>query len=93
MTERQTELRIELTTALVGDRKRLYHESVSFKHSIDALAAMLPLWVDGIAAQAAEDDANLRKAVELAQGGRFEGGGVDWNDELNDEYWRRTDPS
>lgn len=46
----------DLTRALVGSRGSLYVTSPQFKASIDLLAQMLPLWVDGIAEHAEQTD-------------------------------------
>ena len=44
--------REHLVVGLVGKRTDLFHENAHFHHSINALADMLPYWVDGIAAEA-----------------------------------------
>lgn len=56
-----------LRMGLVGDRTALYRTSPSFKMSIDTLASILPLWVDGIAAKAHENDRVVLQAIELAK--------------------------
>lgn len=59
--------RRHLIESLVGEaHKRDYLTSAVFKASIDTLAEMLPVWVDGMAAHAAENDAKWRAATALA---------------------------
>jgi hypothetical protein len=56
-----------LVTGLVGDYRDLYLRSASFRHQIDILAGMLPLMVDGLAAQAERTDRQIQQAVEAAE--------------------------
>lgn len=56
----------DLIEGLVGDRQRLYRTNAVFKSAVDTLAAMLPLWVDGLAAHAETTDAaSAEKMREL----------------------------
>jgi hypothetical protein len=53
-----------LARGLTVGQERLYQHSPYFKASIDTLASMLPLWVNGIAARAAESDRQYQQALE-----------------------------
>ena len=60
------EQRHHLIEGLVGDAHRhAYVTSATFYASINALANMLPLWVDGLASQAAEADADIQQRIDL----------------------------
>ncbi|WP_020142339.1 hypothetical protein [Terracoccus sp. 273MFTsu3.1] len=54
----------DIVRALTVDRGHLYMHSPYFKTAIDTLATMLPLWVEGIAAQATEQDRQYHRAME-----------------------------
>jgi hypothetical protein len=53
-----------LVTGLVREEHRdLYQHSAVFHAAVDQLARMLPVWVDGLAALAVQEDANTEAAV------------------------------
>ena len=59
-----------LIAGLIGsstESHELYHNNAHFYHTINALAELLPLWVDGIAAQAKELDERLTAQVDVAK--------------------------
>jgi len=54
----------QLREGLVGeDHARLYHESATFRRAVDTLVAMLPRWIDGLAADAAEQDRRVEERI------------------------------
>jgi len=57
-----------LRRALAAPHMELYHTSPSFKTGVDALARMLPLWIDGLAAHAREMDFRHNAAMESLLG-------------------------
>lgn len=56
-----------LLHALVKDHILLYETSVSFHHAIDALVGMLPLMVNGLAAEAEVTQAEIAADTEAAR--------------------------
>ena len=63
-----------LVDALVGQHVGLYYESAEFHAGIETLARMLPAMVDGLAATAAEGQADYRarlRAIEQAPSPTF----------------------
>ena len=73
-TEQETKadlIRSNLITGLVGTKhQRLYHESAHFYNTINALADLLPMWVDGIAATSREMDGRMAaqlRALEVGE--------------------------
>ncbi len=54
-----------LIQGLVGNRQHQYENSATFFHAVNLVADMLPMWIDGIAANAARTDERL--AVELSK--------------------------
>ena len=64
-------IRSNLVTGLVGTKhQRLYHESDAFYKTINTLAELLPMWVDGIAATSREMDGRMAaqlRALEVGE--------------------------
>lgn len=55
----------EIVVALVGpEHRQRYTMSPSFRQAVDTLVAMLPAWVDGLAAQSDEADRRIAAAAE-----------------------------
>lgn len=57
--------RASLARELAAGHEHLYRTSPSFQHNIDHLAAMMIMWVDGIAVSSVEEDRAQRDAMEL----------------------------
>lgn len=58
----------KLVEGLVGDRKAMYHNNVHFNRAVNALAEMLPLWVDGIANKSSDRADKIESLrLELAE--------------------------
>lgn len=55
-----------LVKGLVGDRYTLYNTSAHFRSAVQSLAQMLPLWIDGIAAQSEVYDSVHAERLRLA---------------------------
>jgi hypothetical protein len=54
------------------EHQRLYQTSAVFKTEVDTLAAMLPRWVDGLAADAEERDAEMKRALRRLRDGHVD---------------------
>jgi hypothetical protein len=61
--------RYTLVDALLATpgQRALYRQSPTFRHGVDTLAALLPAWVSGLEARAAETDRAMELAVEAAK--------------------------
>ena len=67
-------LRIELTE----EQARLYVESASFRHGVDAFFhGVVPLYLDGLAAKAARNDAEVQARIAEVQSDWMGAEGVD----------------
>lgn len=66
--------RAHLTAALAAGHERLYDTSPTFRAQVDTLAAMLPDWVAGMAAAAAERDATIERAAAAMRHATFRPG-------------------
>jgi hypothetical protein len=61
--------RAALSMALVAGHEALYAESPTFRAAVDTLADTLPIWVDGMAAQAVKVDQRRAYAERLVKEG------------------------
>lgn len=43
---------------------RLYRTSVTFRHQMDTMASLIPMWVEGMAQEAEKHDAEYRVALQ-----------------------------
>lgn len=62
---RHVQYRNDLRRGLAGKHEDLYRRSPSFKAAIDGMASLLPLMVNGLAAESREQDARQLAAVEM----------------------------
>ncbi len=56
----------DLREGLIGPHHRLWHTSAEFRGTIELLAQLLPVWIDGLAAVATKNDAERMKQFTAA---------------------------
>jgi hypothetical protein len=60
-----TDQRREIVRALIGDRhERLFNQSAEFHAEVEALARLLPVWIEGLAARAEIEMGRRSELVE-----------------------------
>lgn len=55
-----------LKRGLIGVRIELYRSNPIFRVTIDTLADMLPLWIEGIAVHSVEQEKQISQAIYIA---------------------------